>query len=66
MTLHTKVSYAKSVLRIIGYVLLMLNHIVAGAAVLLGAELLGIAEELPGAYKGTLIDAEIDVSNERK
>jgi hypothetical protein len=58
MTLHTKISYVKSVLRIIGYIVLMFagNGIITlGSAFLLGAELAGIAEELPGAYKGTNI-----------
>lgn len=56
MTLHTKISYAKSVFRIIGYIVAMFAGIpalTAGASCLLLAELLGIAEELPGAYKGT-------------
>jgi hypothetical protein len=56
MTLHTKISYAKSAFRIIGYIVLMFvgNPIItSGSACLLLAELLGVAEELPGAYKGT-------------
>jgi len=59
MTLHTKISYAKSGLRIIGYIVLFFTGngiITLGSAFLLGAELAGIAEELPGAYKGTKID----------
>jgi hypothetical protein len=58
MTLHTKISYVKSVLRIIGYIVLMFTEnpvITWGSGFLLGAELAGIAEELPGAYKGTTI-----------
>lgn len=56
MTLHTKISYIKSGLRIIGYVVLICYNdtlLTVGACFLIGAELLGIAEELPGAYKGT-------------
>lgn len=52
MTLHTKLSYVKSVLRILGYCCLPVNLVVA-AVVLIVAEGIGIAEELPGAYKGT-------------
>jgi hypothetical protein len=57
MTLHTKLSYVKSVLRILGYSLLIAYDdtlLTLAAVVLIGAELLGIAEEAwPGAYKGT-------------
>jgi hypothetical protein len=57
MTLHTKLSYLKSVLRIIGYVVLLAYNdllLTIAAALLIAAELLGIAEEAwPGAYKGT-------------
>lgn len=57
MTLHTKISYVKSVLRIIGYLVLIAYDdtlLTIGAGVLIAAELLGIAEEAwPGAYKGT-------------
>lgn len=59
MTLHTKISYLKSVLRIIGYVVLICYQdplLTIGASFLIGAELLGIAEELPSAYKGTKVD----------
>jgi len=53
MTLHTKLSYAKSVLRLIGYISL-LGSIGVGVTILILSELLGIAEEAwPGAYKGT-------------
>jgi hypothetical protein len=61
MTLHTKLSYAKSVVRILGYVCLILVGAVSdvpglwiAGGLLLLAEILGIAEEAwPGAYKGT-------------
>jgi hypothetical protein len=60
MTLHTKISYVKSVLRIIGYAVLIAYDdtlLTIGASVLIAAELLGIAEEAwPGAYKGTATD----------
>jgi hypothetical protein len=53
MTLHTKLSYMKSVLRIGGYTLLLWD-VITGVIMLIVAELLGIAEEAwPGAYKGT-------------
>jgi hypothetical protein len=61
MTLHTKLSYAKSGVRILGYACLIVVGIVQsipglwiGGGLLLLAEILGIAEEAwPGAYKGT-------------
>lgn len=53
MTLHTKLSYAKSILRIIGFACLGLLHFGLATFLLIFAELIGIAEELPGAYKGT-------------
>lgn len=62
MTLHTKISYAKSALRIIGYLvagfaaLPTLSWVSIGMFILLMAELLGVAEELPSAYKGTKVD----------
>jgi hypothetical protein len=53
MTLHTKLSYAKSVLRLIGYISLLWD-VTTGVVILVLSELLGIAEEAwPGAYKGT-------------
>jgi hypothetical protein len=66
MTLHTKLSYAKSGVRIVGYACLILVGVVTetpglwiGGGLLLLAELLGIAEEAwPGAYKGTETDAK--------
>ena len=56
MTLHTKISYLKSILRILGYVALIAYNdtlLTVAAGFLIGAEVLGIIEELPGAYKGT-------------
>jgi len=52
MTLHIKLSYAKSAARIAATALLFpIAHL---PAVLLAiAELIGILEELPSAYKGT-------------
>jgi hypothetical protein len=62
MTLHTKISYIKSVLRIIGYIILIAYNdtlLTIAAVTLAVAELLGIAEEAwPGAYKGTKTDNE--------
>jgi len=66
MTLHTKLSYAKSGVRIVGYACLILVGAVTdmsglwiGGGLLLFAEILGIAEEAwPGAYKGTETDAK--------
>ena len=60
MTLHTKISYIKSILRILGYIVLIAYNdtlLTIAAVTLLVAELLGIAEEAwPGAYKGTTTD----------
>jgi len=57
MTLHTKLSYAKSALRIIGAIILLFSAntiLILAGAFIGGAELLGIAEEAwPGAYEGT-------------
>lgn len=57
MTLHTKLSYLKSAVRIVGYSLLIAYNdllLTLAASALIAAELLGIAEEAwPGAYKGT-------------
>jgi hypothetical protein len=52
MTPHTKISFIKSGLRVIGYACL-LREVATGVVILIVAELLGIAEELPGSYKGT-------------
>ena len=53
MTLHTKLSYAKSALRLVGYISLLWSIPVC-VVILVASELLGIAEEAwPGAYKGT-------------
>jgi hypothetical protein len=64
MTLHTKLSYAKSGVRIVGCVCLVVIGVARGllglwlgGGLLLLAELIGIAEEAwPGAYKGTETD----------
>lgn len=61
MTLHTKLSYIKSGVRIVGYLAIGVAGVVTdtpgytlGAILLILAECLGIAEEAwPGAYKGT-------------
>ena len=61
MTLHTKLSYVKSAVRIVGYAALGIAGVVANipgmwvaAAALIAAEIIGIAEEAwPGAYEGT-------------
>ena len=56
MTLHTKISIAKSVLRIFGFAFLPVPHfgLVVAAILLVLAESLGILEEvLPGVYAGT-------------
>lgn len=53
MTWHTKLSYAKSMVRVIGFVALGINYLLWAALFLIAAELIGIAEELPGMYKGT-------------
>jgi hypothetical protein len=62
MTLHTKISYIKSILRIVGYILLIAYNdtiLTIAASVLVAAELLGIAEEAwPGAYEGTETDGK--------
>lgn len=52
MTLHTKLSYLKSGLRIIGYLLLGFISPAVGMLLII-AEVIGILEELPGSYKGT-------------
>ena len=53
MTLHTKLSYVKSGLRLVGYGSLLLS-LTAGVVILIASELIGIAEEAwPGAYEGT-------------
>lgn len=63
MTLHTKISLAKSALRIIGYLALLLTlrdviaGIVSASVSLIIAEGLGIAEEVwPNVYAGTTIE----------
>jgi hypothetical protein len=62
MTLHTKLSYLKSILRLLGYLVLLTYDdppLTIAAILLIIAELLGIAEEAwPGAYKGTETDSK--------
>lgn len=53
MTVHTIISYLKSAIRMVGFVVLMYGHLPLAGLVLFSAEVLGIIEELPGAYKGT-------------
>lgn len=52
MTLHTKLSYLKSFVRMVGF-LSLVKSIELGAVILVAAEAIGIIEELPGTYKGT-------------
>jgi hypothetical protein len=54
MIMHTKLSYAKSGIRIVGFAFLPANLVVS-AVFLVIAEAVGILEELPGMYKGTKI-----------
>jgi hypothetical protein len=74
MTLHTKLSYVKSVFRIIGYLLLIAYDdtlLTCAAGVLVLSELIGIAEEAwPGAYEGTKTEVvdfgfKVEKSNEK-
>ena len=57
MTAHTKVSLAKSVLRILGYIAIyfIAPYLAVGCALLFAAEVLGVFEELPSMYKGTKV-----------
>lgn len=61
MTLHTIISYGKSITRFVACLLALTyrsqpSFAIALFAVGLGiAEILGILEELPGAYKGTQV-----------
>jgi hypothetical protein len=52
MTLHTTLSYLKSVMRIVGYSFLP-THLMLAIVWLIFAEITGIIEEFPGMYKGT-------------
>jgi hypothetical protein len=65
MTLHTKLSYVKSALRIVGYSILFAYDdtiLTLAAATLVLSELIGIAEEAwPGAYKGTETDGQTKI-----
>lgn len=53
MTLHTILSYTKSAIRIVGFVALGGKLFCIAAFALLIAEVVGVCEELPGAYVGT-------------
>ena len=55
MTWHTRLSYIKSAIRVIGFVALGINHLLAAGLFLIAAELVGVFEELPSMYKGTKI-----------
>jgi hypothetical protein len=57
MTLHTKISFIKSGIRIFGFAFLPVNLVIA-AILLIVAETLGVVEELPGTYKGTDTDGD--------
>lgn len=58
MTLHTSLSYIKSVMRIIGFSYLGFDNIPYATTLLIIAEIIGILEELPGSYVGTKMDEE--------
>lgn len=68
MTLHTKLSYVKSGVRIVGYAALVITGVVLdipglwlAGGLLAVAEGIGIAEEAwPGAYEGTEVAAAPD------
>jgi hypothetical protein len=55
MTAHTIISYIKSAVRILGYIALVwvAPYLWQAGILLIGAELIGVIEELPGMYKGT-------------
>lgn len=53
MTLHTKLSYLKSLMRIFGFGLLLTPFKASAVILLIGAEINGILEEVPKAYIGT-------------
>jgi hypothetical protein len=56
LTLHTKLSYIKSGIRIAGYCFLCVFGeplLTIAAGFLIVAETIGIVEELPGSYIGT-------------
>lgn len=56
MTLHTTLSYIKSLIRMIGFVALGFGHYDYAATLLLIAEMVGIWEEVPGSYAGTQME----------
>jgi hypothetical protein len=55
MTAHTIISYIKSAVRILGYIALIwvAPYLWQAGILLIGAELIGVLEELPWTYKGT-------------
>lgn len=53
MTLHTGFSYTKSAIRGIGFMFLAAHCLVTASLILIFAEIIGVAEEMPSAYKGT-------------
>lgn len=53
MTLHTVLSYVKSAIRIVGFVALGGKFFLMAGLTLMLAEIVGVLEELPGAYVGT-------------
>lgn len=50
---HDKISFVKSVLRIISFIMLPTGYFVEGCIGLVVAELIGICEELPDIIKRT-------------
>lgn len=54
MTRHSQISYAKSIVRIVGFCALMLPNLhlalISGAGFLIIAEILGILEEIGATY----------------
>ena len=53
MTLHTVLSYVKSAVRICGFMALGAKLFMMAGLVPMLAEVVGVLEELPGAYVGT-------------
>jgi hypothetical protein len=45
-SLHTEISFMKSIVRIIGFIALSCNNIISGSIILIVAEIIGIIEEL--------------------
>jgi len=53
MTTHTLISYLKSAIRIWAGIALIQHFIFIAGVLIIAAEVFGVLEELPGAYKGT-------------